>query len=216
MPCSAFDLALMSSTTIHPRPRTCYPLPKPSYVSPKRSSPARLPLPPERRSPPSPVTPTATFDTYLPELGTILHEPWNLRVKYSSSPHPFASRAQTPILLSSSSPSSQSDSSTNDQHSSCPFPPYSYSTYSSHSASSTNPPSHQSAIMSSGALKRKVVIMGAPSVGELHFSICLTHGKLTTYVVRQNLLDAAVHRPSHLQRILLPHNRVDLAQDSDL
>jgi hypothetical protein len=70
--------------------------------------------------------------------------------------------------------------------------------------------------MSSGALKRKVVIMGAPSVGELHFSICLTHSKLTSYVVRQNLLDAAVHRPSHLQRILLPHNRVDFAQDSDL
>lgn len=158
----------MSSTTIHPRPRTCYPLPTPSYVSPKRSSPARLPLPPERRSSPSPVTPTATFDTYLPELGTILHEPWNLRVKYSSSPHPFASRAQTPILLSSSSPSSQSDLSTNGQHSSCPFPPYSYPTHSSLFASFTNPSPHQSAIMSSGALKRKVVIMGAPSVGELH------------------------------------------------
>ena len=114
----------------------------PSFLPHLSVTPARTPQPPQ--SPSTPTTPTDS--TYFPTLSASLHEPWNVRV---------ASARKTPRLRQrEASASTLAESADEDTET---------------LVESTDLPSIENFVvesrMSSAALKRKVVIMGSPSVG---------------------------------------------------
>jgi hypothetical protein len=64
------------------------------------------------------------------------------------------------------------------------------------------------AMSSSDSFRRKVVVLGSPSVGR---STCISYDIQLT--LRQNIPHSTIHCPSLLQRLVLPHHREHLAQD---
>ena len=162
--------------------------------------------------PPSPGSPCDYSATsHHPDPLTIINEPWILRVRNSRSPnhipHPLSPRATPPQPLHPLVESVDEDTPTSSQSPSTPPP--TTPTTPPHSPSplflDTPTPTSSSSMSSSGALKRKVVIMGSPSVGE---SLPIPDNPLLTVVrLRQNLPYSTVCCSSHLQRTIFPNHR---------